>query len=84
MGSPFLYEPDSEIERTFRLRRKKQKIEEQIHEARGTLTNMVGGEGDQRRIPWDFVTPGSKELPQASLDLTLIQTILSSSQLSFP
>jgi len=57
MRSQFLYEPDPEIERTFRLRRKKQKIEEQRHEARRTSTNMTGGGGDQRRTLRDFVTP---------------------------
>jgi len=56
--SPFLYEPDPEIERTFHLRRKKQKLEEQIREARRTSTNMRGGGGDRRRTLRDFVTPG--------------------------
>ena len=56
MRSPFLYEPDPEIERTFYLRRKKQKVEEQRREARRTSPNMAGGCGDQRRILRDFVT----------------------------
>ena len=58
MESLFLYEPDPEIERAFRLRRKKQKIKEQRREARKTSTNMVGGGCDQRRTLRDFVTPG--------------------------
>jgi len=58
MQSPFLYEPNLEIERTFRLRRKKQTIEEQRHEVRRTSTNMAGGGGDQRRMLRDFVIPG--------------------------
>jgi len=57
MRSPFLYELDPEIKRTFCLRRKKQKIEEQRCEARRTSTNMAEGGGDQRRTFRDFVTP---------------------------
>jgi len=40
------------------LRRKKQKIKEQRHEARRTSINLVGGGGDQRRNLRDFVTLG--------------------------
>jgi len=57
MRSPFLYEPDPEIERTFRLRRNKKKIEEHRRKARRISTNMVGGGGDQRRTLRDFVAP---------------------------
>jgi len=53
----FLYDCDPEIETTFRLRRKKQKVKEQRCEARRTSTNKEGGEGDQRWTPRDFVTP---------------------------
>jgi len=60
MQSPIWYEPDPEIERTFHLRMKKQRIEEQRHEARRNPTNMVRGEGDQRRALRDFVTPGAQ------------------------
>jgi len=58
MRSPFLYEPDPEIERTFHLRRKKQKIEEQRRGARRTSINMAGRGDDQRRMLSDFVTYG--------------------------
>ena len=57
MQSPILYEPDPEIGRTLRLRKKKI-IEEQRYKARRTLTNMSRGGGDQRRTLRDFVTPG--------------------------
>jgi len=53
-----LYEPDPEIERTFHLRRKKERIEEQRDEARRNPTNMAGDGGDERRTLRDFVTPG--------------------------
>jgi len=52
-----LYERDPKIERTFRLRRKKQRIEEQRRVARKNPINMAGGEDDQRRTLRDFVTP---------------------------
>jgi len=57
MGSPILYEPDPEIERTFQLRRKTQRIEEQRREARRN-SNMA--ECGQRRTLQDFVTPRVK------------------------
>jgi len=44
MRKSILYEPNPEIERTFRLRRKKQRIEEQRREARRN-SNMA--EDDQ-------------------------------------
>ena len=56
MRSLILYEPDPEIERTFRLRRKRQRIEEQRREPR-TDSSMVG---EERRTLWDFVVPGIK------------------------
>jgi len=52
--SLILYEPDPEIERTFRLRRKKQRIEEQRHETRRN-SNMAD---EERRTLHDFVTLG--------------------------
>jgi len=58
MRSPFLYEPDLEIERTFCLKRKKQKIGEQRRQARRTSSNMARARGDQRRTIRDFVTLG--------------------------
>jgi len=58
MRSVVVYEPDPKIERTFPLRSKKQKIDEQRCEARRIPTNMPGGGGDQRRTPRDFITPG--------------------------
>jgi len=48
-------EPDLEMEWTFRLRRKKQRIELQRREVRRN-SNMA--EGDQQRTLRDFVTPG--------------------------
>jgi len=54
MRSLILYKPDLEIERTFRLRRKKQRIEEQRHAA-GRNSSIVG---EERRTLRDFVTPG--------------------------
>jgi len=54
MRSLILYEPNPEIERNFRLRRKKHRIEEQRHEARRNLN--IGGE--ERRSLQDFITPG--------------------------
>jgi len=53
-----LYDSDLEIERTFCLRKKKQRIEEQRHKARTNPTNMVAKEGDQRRTVRDFITHG--------------------------
>ena len=53
MQSLILYEPDAEIERTFRLRRKKQRIEEQRCEARRN-SSMAG---EERRTLSDFVAP---------------------------
>jgi len=58
MRSPFLCEPNPEIERTSRLRRKKQKLEEQRRKARRTSPSMAGGVSDQKRTLRDFVTPG--------------------------
>ena len=58
MRSLILYKPDPEIERTFRLRRKKQMIEEQRCETRRNVTNMAREGDDQRRTLRDFVTPG--------------------------
>ena len=54
MRSLILYEPDPEIERTFRLKRKKQRIEEQRREA-GRNSNLVG---EEIRTLCDFITPG--------------------------
>jgi len=56
MRSSISYEPDPEIKRTFLLRRKKQRIEEQRREARRN-SNMAGGEGDRRRTLRDFIAP---------------------------
>jgi len=53
MRIPILHEPDPEIERTFRLRRNKQRIEEQRLETRRN-SNME--EGDQWRTVRDFFT----------------------------
>jgi len=62
MGSPFLYEPDLEIERTFRLRRKRQRLEEQRRKARRASPIMTGGDGEQRRTLTDFVTSGVQDI----------------------
>ena len=60
MRSPFLYELDPKIERTFRLRRKKHRLEEQRRNARRTSLIMAGGHGEQRRVLRDFVSPSVK------------------------
>jgi len=52
MQSLLLYEPDPEIERTFRLRRKKQRIKEQRYE----VTRNSNMAGEERRTLRDFVT----------------------------
>jgi len=49
MQTPILDKPDPEIKRTFHLRKKKQRIEEQRREGRRNPTNMAGEGGDQRR-----------------------------------
>jgi len=54
MRSLILCEPDPEIERTFRLRRKRQRIEEQRREARA-YSSMAR---EERRTLHDFVTLG--------------------------
>jgi len=54
MRSLILYEPNPEMERTFRLRRKKQRIKEQRRETR----RNSGMAGEVRRTLHDFVTPG--------------------------
>lgn len=54
MRSLILYEPDPEIEKTFCVRRKKQRIKEQRGEARRN-SNMAG---EERRTLCDFITPG--------------------------
>jgi len=64
MRSPILYELDPEIERTFRLRRKRQRIEEQRHEA-GKNSKMGGG-GECFEISLPLESKGSL---QASLAL---------------
>jgi len=53
MESLILYEPDPEIERTFCLRRKKQRIEEQRREVRRN-SSMAG---EATRTLRDLVTP---------------------------
>ena len=54
MQSLILYEPNPEIERTFRLRRKKQRIKKQRREVRMNLSMA----GEARRTLHDFVTLG--------------------------
>jgi len=57
MRSPFAYELDPEIEWTFRLRGKKQRLEKR-HKAQEESAKMyTGGEG-QRRTLQDFITLG--------------------------
>jgi len=56
MRSAYLYEPNPKIEKTFRLRGKEQKLQEQRRKARRTSQNIAGG-GDQRRTLRVFVTP---------------------------
>jgi len=73
--SLILYRPDPKIERTFHLRKKKQRIEEQRHEARRN-SSMVG---EERRTLRDFITPESKGSPQAQLGLLWMPITSSSS-----
>ena len=54
MGTLISYEPNPEIERTFYLKGKKQRIEEQRSEVRRN-SNMAG---EERRTLRDFVTLG--------------------------
>jgi len=94
MRSQFLYEPDPEIERTFCLRRKKQKIKEHRREARLTSTKMAGGGGGQKRTLRDFVTAGVQGIASSITHPNGVSTdqrrtlrdfiISSSSRLSFP
>jgi len=58
MQRSILYKSNHKIERTFRLKRKKQRSKEQRREAIGNPTRMAGGRDDQRRTLRDFVTPG--------------------------
>jgi len=55
MRSSFLYEPNPEIKRPFHLRRKKERLEGQLHKAHNTH-EMI--DGDRKRTFWDFVTLG--------------------------
>ena len=71
MRSPILYELDHEIERTFCLSTKKQRIEEQIHETRRNPINMASGGGDQRRTLKDFITPGVQRIASSIARLTV-------------
>jgi len=56
MRSPFAYQPDPEIEQTFRIRRKKQRLEKR-HKAQEESPKMDAGAGAQRRTLRDFITP---------------------------
>jgi len=84
MQSPFQYEPDPEIERTFRLRRKKQRLEKQRRKARETNQLWQEEEVSKEGHFKIWLPQESKALPQALLILTCRQTILSSGWLSFP
>ena len=57
MQSPFPFEFDLEIERTFRYRRKKLRVEQQRFKAQVGSSPMAGIGGDKRTL-WDFVTLG--------------------------
>ena len=56
MRSPFAYEPDPEIKQSFRIRRKKQRLDKR-HKAQEESAKMDVGEG-QRGTLRDFITPG--------------------------
>jgi len=56
MQSPFAYEPDLEIERTFRIRRKKQRLEKK-RKPQKESPKMDAEAGGQRRTLRDFITP---------------------------
>ena len=61
MQSPFAYEPDPEIESTFGIRRKKQRLEKR-RKAREESPKMDTGAGDQRRTLRDFITLGVQDI----------------------
>jgi len=54
MQSSFAYEPDAEIEKTFRIRRKKQRLEKR-HKAWETSPKMDVAAGGYRRTLRDFI-----------------------------
>ena len=58
MRSPFSFEFDLEMKRTFHYRRKKVWVEEQRLKAQAVSSPMARIEGDQRRTLRDFVTQG--------------------------
>jgi len=57
MRCPSAFEPDPEIERTFHIRRKKQRLKKRC-KAREESPKMDTGAGGQRRTLQDFITPG--------------------------
>jgi len=58
MQRPFSFEFDPKIERVFRSRRKKLKLEEQIAKVRETSSTMTGSGDEQGRTLRDFITLG--------------------------
>jgi len=70
MRSPFAYEPDPEIERTFRLRRKKRRLERRRKAQEESVKMDAGGEG-QRRTLRDFITPGVQGISSSIARLTV-------------
>jgi len=81
MLSPILCEPNPEIERTFPLRRKKQRIKEQRRKAR-RKSNMA--EDDQRRTRGDFVNLGVQGITSSIARPTVAPTASNSNWHSFP
>jgi len=57
MRSPLAYGPDPEIEKTFRIRRKKERLEKRC-KGRETSPKMDARTRGQRRTLRDFITPG--------------------------
>jgi len=62
MQSAILYDPDLMIKRMFHLRRKKQLLEKQRHKACEISPKMAHGGGDQRMLPWNFITVGFQHI----------------------
>ena len=59
MQSPFFYEPNADIKRTFHQKRKKQRVERQRCKARETSPKMEPPRGEpERRTLQDFITSG--------------------------
>jgi len=70
MRSLFVYELDPEIERTFRIRRKNQRLEKR-RRAQEESPKMDAEAGGQRRTLRDFITPGVQGISSSISRLTV-------------